>query len=484
MRAVVLPEPELDFGASGAHRDPRFGITTFGPVDRGSMPAPTDIRVGFVGPADGIHGARQWLERCRTAIAGKPASKSPELFCDFPGFAHDSPFESQLLFDESWERTISGRTLRREIEKPIGLATAACADLYTREVADLAERRIVDVVVVARPDDLEDDVPQRSRLRSDELEASTEVDGEHVDFHDLLKAQCISLGVPLQLVRSTTWDPTRSTAKRRSRRSHSIQDEATRAWNFHTAIYYKAGGNPWRMRREPTQLRSLFVGVSFFHARDRASVHTSVAQVFDERGEGVVVRGGPAARKKTDRQPHLQRHDADELLGTALDAYEREHHSFPARVVVHKTSAFDEEEVSGFEAAADARYIRHLELLWVSDDGESTRLFRSGEYPVLRGTLATIAKDRHLLYTRGAIDFYRLYPGMYIPAPLGLRPAVVESSIDELGSEVLALSKMNWNQSQMDGRLPITLRAARGVAGIMKYLDPTAKISARYASFM
>ena len=75
-----------------------------------------------------------------------------------------------------------------------------------------------------------------------------------------------------------------------------------------------------------------------------------------------------------------------------------------------------------------------------------------GDHPVLRGTFATIAKRRHILYTRGSVDLYRVYPGMYIPTPLGIRPAMVEHSIETLAEEILALSKMNWNQSQLDGR--------------------------------
>ena len=53
----------------------------------------------------------------------------------------------------------------------------------------------------------------------------------------------------------------------------------------------------------PATSTSPYVGVSFFHSTDRNEVHTSVAQVFDERGDGVVVRGGPVARNKQDRQP-------------------------------------------------------------------------------------------------------------------------------------------------------------------------------------
>lgn len=484
MKAVVFDEPRLDFAHGGLHVDPRAGITDYGPVDLGTPGAPTLIRVGVVGPAEAAAGARGWLERCSRPIEAKANNHHPHLFRGFPGFNADCGFRSVLTFDDEWTRLISPRDLRRVLAKSVSLATAECVDLYRQEIADLAEKGQVDVVLVARPDDLEDDIPVEKRGVKDELEESNRFDPAHVDFHDLLKASTIDLGIPLQLIRSTTWDPSRQTAKTRSRRSPSIQDEATRAWNLHTALYYKAGGIPWRAHRPTGHLTSLFVGVSFFHSSNRNEVHTSVAQVFDERGEGVVIRGGPAAKQKEDRQPHLGRSDAEDLLGSALDTYEREHHNFPARVVLHKTSQFDDEEVSGFESAADERRIRHLEMLWIVDASEGTRLFRSGDYPVLRGTFASVSQRRHILYTRGSVDFYRVYPGMYIPTPLGIRPAVTERSAEDLAEEVLMLSKMNWNQSQLDGRLPITLRASKKVAGILKNLPDESPASGRYAMFM
>jgi hypothetical protein len=196
------------------------------------------------------------------------------------------------------------------------------------------------------------------------------------------------------------------------------------------------------------------------------------------------VRGGPAARHKDDRQPHLSRVDAEELLGNALDAYRREHHTQPARVVVHKTSAFIDDEVAGIEAALDARGIEHLDLIWIVGDTERCRLFRMGENSVLRCTLLQFDPSHLVLFTRGSIEYYRTYPGMYVPVPLGLRPAVIETDPVVLSREVLALSKMNWNQSQLDGRLPITLSAARKIAGILKHVDEKRSVEGRYANYM
>ena len=43
-----------------------------------------------------------------------------------------------------------------------------------------------------------------------------------------------------------------------------------------------------------------------------------------------------------------------------------------------------------------------------------------------------------------------------------------ESTKQVLATEMLALSKLNWNKSQFDGGEPITVRAARQVGDILK----------------
>ena len=50
------------FGHGGSNQDPRAGIADYGPVDLGTAAAPIRIRVGPVGPADAISGARDWLK--------------------------------------------------------------------------------------------------------------------------------------------------------------------------------------------------------------------------------------------------------------------------------------------------------------------------------------------------------------------------------------------------------------------------------------
>ena len=487
MRASIFEEPPLEFAGGGRHVDPRHGIADYGPVDLLASASPREIRVGIVGPADGVEGARAWLESCRAGVLAKSGrNASPRLFRDFPGFTSDTTYRSTLVFDDSTTRTLAGRTLSKAVSRPGALGVVDAVELYAAEAADLASTNRCDVILCARPENL-DDTDSPNVAEEQALEGpSVEVDDRVVDFRDLLKARLLGVATPLQLIRSSTWDPSRAKLQKAGRRRGSprqLQDQATRAWNIHTALYYKAGGVPWRLLRSQTDLSTLFVGVSFFHTPDRHLVHTSVAQVFNERGDGVVVRGGPAARRKDDRQPHLSEDDARSLLADALAVYRREHHNFPARVVLHKTSEFDDAEVRGFEAAADDLSIEHLDLVWVQSS-ERLRLFRNGDHAVLRGTFVRLEDRRAALFTRGTIDFYRLYPGMYVPTPLGLRVAHAEHDVEVLSKEILGLSKMNWNQSQLDGRLPITLRAAARVANVLKHVAPGAPVGPRYANYM
>jgi hypothetical protein len=285
------------------------------------------------------------------------------------------------------------------------------------------------------------------------------------------------------MVRPETYDDARRRRQvRRPERVRGLQDEATRAWNFHTALYYKAGGTPWRIARESDDFTSCYVGVSFYKTPDQQRMLTSVAQVFNARGDGVIVRGGPARIDKEDRQPHLSEKDAQTLLLEALRTYRREHRTMPARVVVHKSSTHSPGEIAGFQAGADTERVDTLDL--VSLSRSSTRLFRFDYYPPLRGTLVALDDQDHILYLKGSVDFFTTWPGLYVPRPIEFRQEDTEQTGRFLAQEMLALSKQNWNNTQFDGGWPITLRAAHEVGAILKHLGEQEFIQARYSYYM
>lgn len=285
-----------------------------------------------------------------------------------------------------------------------------------------------------------------------------------------------------RLIRSETRSGVRRRGASTNPHPHPLQDEATRAWNLHTALYYKAGGTPWRLPRHSTDLATCHVGISFYRTADYSELHTAVAKVFNERGDGVVVRGGTASVEKADRQPHLSAADARTLLSEALLAFKRSHGHLPARVVIHKTSRFSEPEQEGFHRAADEKEIDTVELLWIQRRG-APHLFRTGQLPPLRGTTLQLDDQSIVVYTCGSIEYFRTYPGMYVPQPLLIR-TITDRVDPAAATDVLALSKMNWNNAQLDERDPLTLRTAGRVGAILKHVPPATSIANRYAFYM
>ena len=380
MKITVLDEPPLEFSGGARHIDPRHGIADYGPADATDA-AVRDIRVGFIGTPAAIDGLKRWLDRCREPIAAKE-SRLGHLFVPFPGFDPGVGYRSTLTFDGRLERPIRERALKRLADLHPQTAVKEAVDLYTAELETLNEEPNCDVVLIARPDDL----PER------EEPAPTPETGRKAaplpplaaDFRALLKAASLRGKHPIQVLRRTTWDPSFQPPREPKRR---IQDEATRAWNLHTAIYYKAGGVPWRLPRQAADLSTCYVGVTFYRSGDDpTTLQTSVAQVFNQRGDGVIVRGAPAKVSQADKQPHLSRRDAHALLADALSKYRSEHRHFPARLVVHKTSDYTPDEIAGFQSAADDTDLDVLELIWLPGD-DRLRLFRHAPNPPLRGTL-------------------------------------------------------------------------------------------------
>ena len=478
MRIAYLDEPELEFGGGGRHVDIRFGLMNHGPLDVTSDLARKAIRVGIVGTPETVELTREWLNRCRDEIPAK-ASNKPHLFPRFPGFREDQGFRSSLVLHESIQRPILRTTfeeLRRDHNANEVIRRAA--ELFYAECEYLCSTAGVDVIVCAVP-------PQIEELRDPDKRGQLPVGERPLNFHDLLKARAMSVqgAVPIQLIVPATADPARAGQMKIRAEQRRLQDDATRAWNFHTALYYKARGRPWRLPRRSTDLTTCFVGISFYHTLDRSTVQTSMAQVFNERGDGVIVRGQTVQVTKEDRVPHLGEIEMASLVTQALAAYKRTHYAQPARAVLHKSSPFSAAELAGARSALQQRGIELADFVSVSDRSLA-RIFRQGLYPPLRGTLLGLDDRHQLLYTRGSVQFFETYTGMYVPQSFLVRCDAVESTPQQICQEILALTKMNWNDTQFDGGAPITLLAARKVGGILKYVPEGGTVAEHYGFYM
>jgi hypothetical protein len=491
-----VSEPLLEFAGNGRHVDVRFGLMDYGPVDF-STERTKDIRLGVVGSSQTVGKLGDWLRRCEDGIPAKN-SRQPNLFPAFPGSTILGPFRCSFEVGDRHVRTLSPSTISRIVsEKDDNAAVALAVEAFANEVRDLVERdQPPQVVICALPVRIIErvsnmrSIPAEDRGEDDggdaaDVEDAPVLDREIENFRGALKAATIALRIPIQIVWPTTYDNDAVVKRKLSELStRKVQDEATRAWNFFCALYYKAGGMPWRMIRDQREFSATFMGVSFFERLDGSSLQTSSAQLFDERGEGLILKGGPGLKDKTDRQPYLSAVDAFNLTRAALQSYKKEHGNYPARLVAHKTSRFHPEEREGFQKAIEQSEIEIADFIWMPRRSP-VRLFRNGVYPPLRGTAMRLDDDQTILYTRGSVDFFRTYPGLYVPNPLLLHAQRRDTpDWNLLLKETLSLTKMNWNGTQFDGALPITLKAARQVGDILKYVPEGTTPDPRYRFYM
>ncbi|MGU3421470.1 argonaute/piwi family protein [Methylobacterium sp. D54C] len=495
-RLQHVHEPLLEFGGDGRHPDVRFGLVDHGPVDFSTNETRT-VRVGLIGSSETVDGFREWFARCESEIPAKP-SRQPNLFPSFPGSGVTGPFRCWFEIDRHHQRILRAASLAKVTgEERDDVAIRLAVELFVEEIRDLSESdRPPQVVVCALPVELIERVknlrgPEDGEVgpRGEEGQGEAGNDAEdtrlYEDFRGALKAATLAYRIPIQIVWPSTYDE-RAVIKRKLAKlsARRVQDEATRAWNLFCALYYKAGGTPWRMVRERDEFSATFLGISFFEDLGRTSLRTSSAQLFDERGEGLILKGGRALRDKNDRHPYLSEEDAYALTKNSLGTYKREWGTFPARLVVHKSSPFHPEEAAGFEAAIDDLGIDQADLIWLPRRSP-VRLMRDGDYPPLRGTAMRLDRDTSLLYTRGSVDFFATYPGLYVPNPLMLKAHRRDrTEWDMLLKETLALTKMNWNNTQFDGGLPITMRAARQVGEILKHVGEGQVPDPRYRFYM
>lgn len=483
LKTTILSEPLLEFGDKATHQDPRQGLLEAGPhqTNLGDK-----IVIGAVGSAVTVEKTTDFFEEISRGVDSS-ANKLPNLNPDFPGLRNRNPFRTEFFVDEEATRSLTKAQIKTIVNEPDhSKAVNLACNAYMELLQSLAESGASpQVAIVALPVDI------IVRVKNAQFEAkstSEEADSGGSDapnFRGLLKAAAMNLPFPIQIVwEDVLDDKAKIPQKLKKATNRKIQDKAARAWTLSNSIYYKASGKvPFRRYTSDNEYRSCYIGVSFYRDVSGQQLWTSAAQMFDERGKGYILRGKRAQTEARGRNPFMTSEDSQELIRSVLEAYRERHQHYPARVLILKTSRFKDEEVYGIEEALNEAGVQLKDLVWVNER-HPVKVFRDGNYPVMRGTFVNLG-GRGLLYTIGSIPYYQTYPGLYVPNPLLLCPhEVSESTLQEIAGEVFSLTKVNWNSTQMNQKLPAPIRAARNVAEVLKYIGEDEEVSPDYRKYM
>jgi hypothetical protein len=457
LQAEWFDEPDLQFADGQMHSDPKVGINLFGPRSYNTKRHRAEVHFGFIGSGESIEVTARFYEKCSQGVDGDTEHEP------FPGCDKDTGFRTELKIDSGAAEIITASELhqlkairprRQRFETAVALLDEKLRLLKLKE-------RPIDYVVFAIPPDLYD----LCRV-VDYIDSTGQ--GVHRDLRRAFKVLAMKHEKPTQIVRDRT--TTDEVVNRQ------VDHKSVRAWNLFTGMCFKVDGIPW----SPCGLdhETCYVGISFFRPRGEESLlRASVAQAFDDQGEGFVLRGREFQwdEEKDGKTPHLPEDVAKDLIERVVARYKDERKTLPRRVVIHKSSAYWPKERDGFRAGL--QQIAESDMMALRPDSQ-VRLIREGQYPPLRGTAFHCGEVTHF-YTTGYLKALERYPHGHVPSPIEISDHLGDTSKAKLIREVLVLTKMNWNSANFCGAMPITLRFSRLVGQILREMpddfEPTPK---------
>lgn len=485
-------EPQLEFAGMQTSPHPKDGLFLYGPHAKARKPR--EINLGVVGTPDGISHFRDWGFRLHRQVSVPPPGKGEKTdrlhLANFPGIqetfgiSFDPDGCSALSIPLS---DIEHATRLQNLNEAVDKVARLYIDRVKKHLKN--EERSIDVWILVLPEIVYDRCrpgskrsglvlekgefsrKQKGKATLPLLASVIDLQGEEIfddvpDFHRRIKAEFLKIA-PTQLLRETTLAPEKflNAAGYPVRKT---QDAATVAWNIATGVYYKTQPKPpWRL----AQVRPgvCYIGMVYKNLPSDPDGHACcAAQMFLSEGDGVVFRGANGPWKTGDYEYHLKRDAAKNLLNLVLDSYKEAHKSPPRELFIHGQTYFNDEEWSAFVEAAPAE--TNIVGVRIRTTGGETKLFRDGDYPVIRGTALLLDDKTAYLWTTGYVPELDTYIGPETPNPLHItvmRSKATRPDIRTVLSDIMGLTKINYNSCNFNDGLPVTVRFAKMVGDVL-----------------
>ncbi|MBN1805398.1 MAG: hypothetical protein JW837_09120 [Sedimentisphaerales bacterium] len=491
---IYINEPSLLFNYNQPSIDPRDGLTLFGPLDKAK---PTGIRWGVIGLPESISRMKAWVKRIQKSVfSGDNLIARPI----FPGF--EAALNTKLDTIPALEISIPKDKLEKH---------AFCSDKHQRvfRTVSIFSERIKDslrtedvrpdVWCVVIPEYVYQNCRPNSTIASDVkiypeislsakyarslnqqpsfFEEENKIAEEYeyeVNFHHQLKARLLQSQIPIQIIREIkiAYNDFKNSL------GNPVLDlstmESAIAWNLSTAIFYKAGGRPWKL--DAAREGVCYIGLVFKQDERSKNPKTAccAAQMFLDSGDGVVFKGavGPWYRGRRGLY-HLNHKSAKEIACMCIDAYKQSSGGKPPiELFIHGRVTFNDEEWKGFVDGAD----NQTKVVGVQIKPVSfLKLFRKKDHPILRGMAYLFDDKQGLLWSRGMTPRLRTYPGREVPNPILVNICRGMAELKIVMEDVLALTKLNYNACNFADGLPVTLKFADAVGEILTSA-PTKKV--------
>lgn len=483
----VFKEPLVEFRYNQGLESPHDGLSLFGPYDGDSGHSPKNITYGVICTEEIQNDFFNFSEKITEPII--PDSGTNErLWSAFPGF--DVAFNSKWSTKPAWKYNLDRKDLlHASRDRDKNNRAFSVVEKYLEAIRIAAKKRDDEfgVIICLVPDEVWKNCRPKSRvsdswghtvsnrMKNDFITGQTgltwngQVDTNRsfkyslsVDFRRQLKARLMEYDIPVQIIRESTLEPSRYSDEYR----RGLTPLSDRAWNLSTAIYYKSGGKPWRLKTAREGV--CYIGITYRQSSlsEKGPSACCAAQMFLDTGDGIVFLGdeGPTYSPR-DEQYHLSREAAKKLLEGVLETYKQLGGKELKEIFLHSRTNLNDEEFSGFREACP----EPVKVVGIKVRLEDTgfRIFREGKMPVLRGTFFKWNARLGYLFASGFIPRLGVYPGFEVPRPLRIDIQHGNSTIEQVGEDIFGLTKLNYNACKIGDAEPVTIGFSDAVGEIL-----------------
>ena len=233
----IFPEPELEFGDSHHHPDPRLGLLQAGPLQTNVGDV---IHVGIVGSALTVEKTTEFLTEIEDGFEGK-TEKHPNMHPNFPGLRNQNPYRCRFEVTATGEAVLTKAQIEKITKEPSDAnAVRMAVDAVIHELEKLdAHRERPDVAIIALPVDVIERVWSNKKATDSLVESAGVEDDAAPNFRGLLKAKAMHFNFPIQII----WEDVVNSKAKIPRKikensDRKTQDRADLAWNLMTTLYY------------------------------------------------------------------------------------------------------------------------------------------------------------------------------------------------------------------------------------------------------
>jgi hypothetical protein len=479
-----ISEPKLTFAYNQKAVDPKDGLMLFGPF--GNQNVLGVKNVGVIGPTHLREKMITYFHKLHTNITSIYRSTARP---DFPGL--DAIFGISINFSNISEIDVDMEKINEHLHnRDPSQRVYNLVDIYISKIIQYTEREetAVDIWFVVIPEDIylygrpnsqiptsdlnvtiglpksERESTQLNLFNQNEINDLRKAYQYEVNFHNQLKARLLQSKIITQIIRES------KIAYEDYLPEYKIENErkldTDKAWNIATSLYYKLGGLPWKLgdiREGVCYLGLVFKKIDEHEKNTNACC---AAQMFLDNGDGMVFRGniGPWWNPQS-KEFHLQKKDAFEILTKSLSSYYDRFQCYPKEVFIHAKTYFNSVEWSGFEEAASGK----SNIVGIRINPHPVfKLYRQDRFAVVRGTMLQYDVNRAFLWTRGFIPKIKTQLGLETPNPLEIAITHGSSSdITTVCTDILSLSKLNYNSCKFGDGLPVTLKFTDLIGNIL-----------------